>query len=343
MEDNNYIVKFLVIRFSSIGDIVLTTPIVRCLKEQVENAEVHFITKAQYVEILADNPFIDKILTLKSFSETIDKIKEENYDYLIDLHNNIRSLRFKNKLKIVDFSFPKLNWQKWLMVHFKINKLPDIHIVDRYFETVKLFDVTNDSKGLDFFINPNNEINIQALNSEDSIEIFKALNYIALAIGGRHNTKKMPVEMLVKICENLDIAIILLGGEEDFDNGKFIKNSLSLENQHLIINLCGKLNLQQSASVLKQAKLVISNDSGLMHIAAAFKKNIISFWGNTIPRFGMTPYLAGEKSEIFEVENLKCRPCSKIGYEKCPKKHFNCMKMLNIEKIIEKINKLYYE
>ncbi|MDR2836931.1 MAG: glycosyltransferase family 9 protein [Bacteroidales bacterium] len=328
-EDETLKVKFLVIRFSSIGDIVLTTPILRCLKNQVENAEVHFITKPQYIEIIRYNPYIDKILTLKSFSETISDIKQENYDYIIDLHNNIRTLRLKHKLKILDFSFPKLNYKKWLLVNFKINKLPNIHVVDRYFETVKLFDVENDNKGLDFFINQNNEVNIDDLckNIEQKFAVY--------AIGGRHFTKKMPPKMIAQVCENQKFPIILLGGKEDFENGEIIKN-----NSEKIFNLCGKLNILQSASVIKQAKAMLSHDTGLMHIGAAFKKNIISIWGNTVPEFGMYPYFPGKKSEKTQPFNIKCRPCSKIGFERCPKKHFNCMKSHGIKEIREKIIKL---
>jgi len=79
----------------------------------------------------------------------------------------------------------------------------------------------------------------------------------------------------------------------------------------------------------------------LMHIAAAFRKITISLWGNTIPGFGMFPYIpeAKQKSKILEVQGLSCRPCSKIGYAKCPKKHFNCMNKIDEEKLVEEINK----
>ncbi|MCK9499199.1 MAG: glycosyltransferase family 9 protein [Bacteroidales bacterium] len=322
MQENQ--VKFLIIRFSSIGDIVLTTPIIRALKTQVEGAVVHYFTKPEYKTILENNPYIDKIHVLKSYKESIYELKDEGFDYIIDLHNNLRTWHFKNRLKIMDFSFPKLNWEKYLMVRFKKNKLPDIHIVDRYFETVKLFDANNDNKGLDYFIPENDKVNISDYLKTTSKE------YIAYSIGGQHFTKKLPVEKISELCSKIDKTIILLGGKEDFENGQIIisKNSNC-------INLCGKLNLNQSASVIEQSSYVISHDTGLMHIAAAFKKDIISIWGNTIPEFGMFPYQAGEKSKIFEVKNLKCRPCSKIGFKKCPKKHFNCMQKQDIEKIAE--------
>lgn len=327
--NNENAVKFLIIRFSSIGDIVLTTPVMRCLKQQVENSELHFITKQQNIKLLEGNPYIDKILTLKAFQETIDEIRKERYDYIIDLHNNLRTWRLKNKLKILDFSFPKLNWKKWLLVNFHINKLPDIHIVDRYFETTKLFGVINDNKGLDFFIKKENEINIEEIIGE------KYIPFIAIAIGGQHFTKKMPTELLQIMVSQIDYKVILVGGKEDFENGEIIKN-----NSENIINTCGKYSIQQSASIIKQAALVITHDTGLMHIAAAFHKIIISIWGNTVPKFGMYPYLADEKSKFFEVNNLKCRPCTKIGFSACPKKHFYCMKHQKISEIINYSNEI---
>lgn len=323
-------VKFLIVRFSSIGDIVLTTPIIRCLKQQIEDAKVHFFTKPQYVDILKFNPYIDKILILKNFKESIAEIKMENYDYIIDLHNNLRSFRFKNKLKILDFSFPKLNWEKWLMVNFKINKLPNVHVVDRYFETVKLFDVNNDNQGLDFFINPENEISLESIKTN-----FKE-DFVVFAIGGQHYTKRMPAEMLAKICEALNFPIILLGDEKDFENGEIIK-----KNSENIFNLCGKLNLLQSASIIKRAKLIVTHDTGLMHIAAAYQRVIFSIWGNTIPEFGMEPYISKKKSFKTQRLGIKCRPCSKIGFKKCPKKHFNCMRLQNIEDLINGIKENY--
>ena len=130
--------KVLIVRFSSIGDIVLTTPVARCIKTQLENVEDHYATKNQYRSILENNPYIDKIFVLKdNLNELIAELKKENYDVVLDLHNNLRTRILKWKLGIRSHSFNKLNVEKWLMVNFKINKLPDVHIVDRYLETTK--------------------------------------------------------------------------------------------------------------------------------------------------------------------------------------------------------------
>ena len=121
--------------------------------------------------------------------------------------------------------------------------------------------------------------------------------------------------------------MVLLGGKEDAATAEQVYQF----HKNKTLNLCGKLNLNQSASIIQQANKVITSDTGLMHIAAAFKKDIISLWGNTIPEFGMGPYLAGKNSQILEVKNLSCRPCSKLGYKKCPKGHFKCMNDIDIK------------
>ncbi len=325
MDENE--IKYLVVRFSSIGDIVLITPVIRCLKEQVEGAVVHCVTKPEYASILEANPYVDKVHVLKTFKETLNKLKDEGFDYLIDLHKSLRSRRLKSRLKVLDFSFPKLNKEKWQIVNLKKNNLPEVHIVERYFEAVNLFDVVNDNKGLDFFILDTDKVEKRNFltNSESK--------YIAFAIGGQHQTKQLPVEKIIEICKGINLQIVLLGGKNDNVNGEKIASIC--ENT---INLCGKYNLAQSADILRQSDAVITHDTGLMHIAAAFKKEIISIWGNTIPEFGMYPYMAGEKSQIFEIKELKCRPCSKIGFDKCPKKHFDCMNKQDVISICKAVN-----
>lgn len=319
-------VKFLIIRFSSIGDIVLTTPVVRCLKNQVDGAVIHYLTKEQYSGILGSNPNIDRLWLYKNnMRELLVKLQEEEFDYIIDLHHNIRTLRIKNKLRKLSFSFDKLNYKKWLLVNLKINKLPDIHIVDRYLDTLKVFEVKNDHKGLDYFLQKEKSDSIDPVVAEIPEK------YIALVIGAKHETKKATSGKLAEICDKVSFPIVILGGNEDRQLAGSILTQI-IKN-HDVWDTSGKLSLNQSARLVKNAALVITHDTGLMHIAAAFKKKIISIWGNTIPEFGMYPYFPDPDSKIFEVKGLRCRPCSKIGYQSCPKKHFKCMKDQNSSEI----------
>jgi len=331
-QTNLVLKKILVIRFSSIGDIVLTTPVIRCLKKQLPEVEIHYLTKESFYPVIKNNPYINKIHLLKdNIDEIIIELKVENFDHIIDLHKNIRTYLVKRKLRKPSSSFCKLNFKKWMIINLKINRLPDLHIVDRYFESVKSFNIKNDGEGLDYFIPEDEEINIT-----DLPENFHN-GYIGFVIGGKHVTKILPEEKVVSICKEINLPVILLGGPEDNDVGENIQKQIGRK----VFNSCGKFSINQSASLVKNAEKIITNDTGLMHIAAAFKKEIISVWGNTIPAFGMFPYLPDKeknKSKILEVKNLKCRPCSKIGFDKCPKKHFNCMNEIDEKEIINLVN-----
>lgn len=316
--------KVLVIRFSSIGDIVLTTPVVRCLKKQVENVEIHYCTKKSYGSLLEANPHIDKFHFLdESLWELGIALRKEKYDLVIDLHKNTRTLLLKLMIGTRATSFNKLNWEKWLLVNFKINKLPRLHIVDRYMQTTESIGVVNDGLGLDYFLPAN-----AAFDSAQLPDSFQN-GFIIYAIGGQHETKKLPLEKMKELVASISAPLILIGGKEDEAIGEELAE-IALEKQP-ILNLCGKLSLHQSASLLEKSLKVYSHDTGMMHIAAAFKKEIVVIWGNTVADFGMYPYAT--KFTSLQVEGLSCRPCSKIGFSKCPKKHFLCMNMQQFESI----------
>ncbi|HSQ44639.1 MAG TPA: glycosyltransferase family 9 protein [Ginsengibacter sp.] len=319
--------KFLIIRFSSIGDIVLTTPVIRCLRKTFPDAGIYFLTKKKFAGIVESNPYITRVLTLaEDFDDTIDLLKEEKFDAVIDLHYNLRTLRIKQALKGIPFySYNKLNTQKWIYTNFKLNLMPDKHIVDRYFETVSAFNIVNDQLGLDFFIPEKDKV------KDADIPFSHSHGFLSIAIGAAHLTKKLPVDKLKELCAKIDYPIILLGGKDDVDNGKEISEIDPIK----IYNACGKFSLNESADIVRRSSLVISHDTGLMHIASAFKKMVFSIWGNTVPSFGMYPYKTAYK--IFQVNKLWCRPCSKIGYEKCPFGHFKCMNEIDIDDIVENV------
>ncbi|MFL5752972.1 MAG: glycosyltransferase family 9 protein [Bacteroidia bacterium] len=314
--------KILVVRFSSIGDIVLTTPVVRCIKQQVKGVELHYLTKKTFGSIVQNNPYLDKVYSIeKEIDEVLKELKKEKYDLVIDLHHNLRTLTLKLKLGVKTFSFNKLNYAKWLKVNLKINALPNVHIVDRYFETLETLGVKNDNQGLDYFIPIPDQVNTTALHPS------LAKGFYALVVGGSYFTKQIPVDKLIAICDLADKPVVLLGGKAD----RALAEKVAELSKGNVINTCGDLRLDQSASLVQQADKVITSDTGLMHIASAFKKDIVSIWGNTIPEFGMYPYLPGPNSKILEVKGLFCRPCSKLGYRKCPKGHFKCMMQIEVK------------
>lgn len=314
--------KILIVRFSSIGDIILTSPVIRCLKMQIPEVCIHYVTKAAFKETLSSNPYLNKLHSFQNdVREIYKELKEEKFDLIIDLHKNIRSARLKTYLRTKSFSFDKINVQKFLAVRFKMRSaLPDKHIVQRYMETIAALGVIDDNKGLDYFVSINDFVDVKTLYLKNAVT-----NYSVIVLGGSYFTKQIPLNKLKEFCSLINTPIILLGGSME----KGISEELKKYFPH-IINLCGALTLNQSASVIKQCNLVITSDTGLMHMAAAFNKRTISVWGNTVPEFGMSPYKPHPDNQILEVEGLSCRPCSKLGYNKCPKGHFKCMNDIDI-------------
>ncbi|MCB0734782.1 MAG: glycosyltransferase family 9 protein [Flavobacteriales bacterium] len=316
--------KVLVIRFSSIGDIVLTTPVVRCLKNQL-NAEVHYLTKPGFSSLLANNPYVDQVWTLDS-PNLREELKRAGFTLVVDLHNNLRSRKITSGLRTDIRRFNKINIAKWLVVNKLSRSLPEWHIVDRYLQTVEHLSVKNDGKGLDYFPAPDANLKNHSIPNSP---------FAVYAIGGQWQTKQLPNDLISDLCAKIEHPIVLIGGKDDATVGDQLE-----QNHSHVINLCGKLSLDQSALVTRQSSLLISHDTGMMHIGSAFGVDVFSIWGNTIPEFGMYPYQAGEQSIQFEVPNLGCRPCSKIGFNQCPNSHFHCMRHQNMDRIASEVNLL---
>jgi ADP-heptose:LPS heptosyltransferase len=327
----NTLKKILIIRFSSIGDIVLTTPVIRCIRKQMPDAIIHYLTKEKFRTVLDQNPYIDEIFTIKKdIDEVLLRLILERYDFILDLHNNLRSWRVKMNLKSPSKAFNKLNFQKWLLVNLKVNLLPDVHIVDRYFDAASPLGIKNDGLGLDFFLDP------EKSDTRLSLPDIFLEGYLAIVIGGQHKTKMYPTDQLIELCEKWNDNVVLLGGPDDKENGTLIAQEAGPR----VFNACGNYSLMESAWLLAGASHVVTNDTGLMHIAAALRKDITSVWGNTIPEFGMYPYFPKEinaRNNMLEIKTLSCRPCSKIGFKQCPKGHFRCMKEIKPQMIVDAI------
>ncbi len=327
--------KVLLIRFSSIGDIVLTTPVIRVLKENSEErVELHYLVKAPFRSLLEANPRVDRIHLWEQQGNKplLEELRNEGFDHVVDLQGSLRSRRVRHFLAAPSSGFPKLNKEKWLLVNLGIDRLPREHVVDRYFQAVQGLGLKNDGKGLEFFIPSGEELDGQSLG------LTRAEPFIAFSIGGAHETKKLPVERIIELCRRIELPVVLLGGPEDAPQGQRVAEEVGRG----VIDRCGQLSISGSASLIKKSAAVLTHDTGMMHIAAAFGKEIISFWGNTVPEFGMYPYMPEheERSHLFEVDELSCRPCSKIGYKKCPKGHFRCMWDIDTEEVLRTLDRI---
>lgn len=313
--------KILIIRFSSMGDVVLTSPVIRCLHEQLPGVEIHYLTKSSNYELLRANPYLHRIHLLDvNEAKMISSLQKERFTHIIDLHHNLRSLKFKRALSGKSKSFEKLNFKKWLLVNFKLNRMPALHIVDRYLATVASLGVTNDERGLDHFIPTDGQLNAADFDS------MLANGYVAFSIGGQHATKQLPQTKIIEICKLIGLPILLLGGKEEQQTAAAVVAACT---DQAIVSACGKVSINQSADLVRQARVVLSHDTALMHLAASFQRPTLAIWGNTVPALGMYPYLPQhpDRFENMEVLGLNCRPCSKIGHKSCPKGHFKCMQL----------------
>jgi ADP-heptose:LPS heptosyltransferase len=324
--------KILIIRFSSIGDIVLTTPVIRCIKTQHPNFELHFVTKKQFLSVLENNPYISKIHSFDGrFSALLKELQDENFDFVIDLHHSLRSRRLLLMLRKASSSFQKLNFKKWLLIKSKVNILPNIHVVDRYFKAAAKLNIENDRNGADFFISPDTTLPAKIHS------FLLRPHVVAIAVGSKHETKQLPVDKIRELLKLTTFSAILLGGKEDIKKA----NEIIPEFEDRVMTACGQLSLQESALALSKCKAIVTGDTGLMHIATALQVKVFSIWGNTVPSFGMYPYAPKQKHlyDIFEVKGLKCRPCSKLGFKRCPKGHFKCMLNQDMMLIAHEITK----
>ncbi len=308
--------KILVIRFSAMGDIILTTPVVRALNQQLK-AKIDFLTKPQYVSLLESNTYINRIFSL---NDKVDFLQKNKYDYVVDLQNNLRSWKIRNKIQTKSFVFNKKSLRRYLLIYFGIDLLKN-HVVDRYFATVASLNVVNDNQGLDFNV-----------SSSVKAEFNTSQSYISWCIGGTHNPKKLSAKQITQVVSKLKIPVVLLGGNNDLDIAEEIINNAECKS---VYNFCGKLSVQESSYLIKESKMLLTNDTGMMHIASALKMPIISFWGCTKPSLGFTPYMT-DPSSIKIISKRSAKPCSKHG-KHCKYGKNGCIKEIDPQLIYDSV------
>ena len=263
----------------------------RCIKQQL-GVEVHYLTKKSFSGLLQHNPHVDVVhyIDKEIGAELIEKLKAEQFDFLVDLHGNWRSPRIK-ALGVPSKTFAKLNLQKWLLIHLGIDLMPRQHVADRYLDTLAQLGVSNDHKGLDYFMAP-----------ETTVDVDLNIPFLAWSIGGSFTPKKLAAAQVADVCKKIDVPVYLLGGSQEVEEAEVIIDACRQPN---IKSFCGKLSLDQTALLIKKSKVLLSNDTGLMHIGAAFKKSIVSFWGCTKPSLGFEPYAAPTDSEEIQAKISK--------------------------------------
>jgi len=307
--------KILIIRLSSFGDIILTFPLINHLKELNPSSEIDFITKKEYAQLIKSFRKVDNLLCYgdKSIAKLRKIIRQNKYDLIIDLHNNFRSFFIKafNKTKYI--TYKKGNIKKFLLIYFKLNLFNEI--IPVYKKYILPYKKYNERINLNFVTS-----NLESENIEDK-------DYILLCPTSKHFTKTYPKEKFSEIVKNNSAqTFYLISG--DTENEKMICKYIENGNSN-VINLSGKTDYKQLISFIKNAKMVICNDSGILHLSESLGKRVVAFFGSTVKEFGFYPQLS--TSIVIENKNLKCRPCSRAGKDYCPKGHFKCMNDLTIK------------
>ncbi len=309
--------KILVIRLSSFGDVVLTFPFLNELRRLYANAQIDFVVKEQYSELVKLHNGVDNIIV---YSEGIKQnLNENNYDVVFDLQSNLKSRGILPSNSKV-FRVRKETSKKHLLVYTKINLLEEpIPVYRKYLNALKQF---------------NNSANTEFTESKlkTSKTNFIQGNYAVVSPSSKHFTKRYPKELYIELLKDLSVKIVLTGDNNETDKGICGYLESKLKNS---LNLCGKLNFSELAGLISESEFVLCNDSGVLHLAEALGKKTFVTFGSTVKEFGFYPRL--DTTEVFEVLGLKCRPCSHIGRSKCPKGHFKCMKLIGADLINERI------
>lgn len=299
--------KILIIRFSAIGDIVLTTPVMSALKQWNPVVEIHYITKKQNAGLLEGHPHVSVLHVWEN--DLPESIKNLSFDLVLDLHNNWRSWRVRRAINGPVKTFYKANWERFLWIQLGIRKsFPTA--VERYLKTVEHLGI----KGHFPIYFPHT----QPPKSLPELLPWEG-NYQVMVLGAAHATKRIPEEKML-LWMNPNDRWVFLGGPTEQDQGE----RLAQKSPGNWINAAGICTFRESAWVLEHATHIIAGDTGMMHLAGAYPVPLTVVWGSTSGELGMPAYSLGSVTNKV-VPNLDCWPCTKRGKDRCPKGHFRCM------------------
>jgi heptosyltransferase-2 len=329
------VAKTLIIRFSSVGDIILSSLLIRTFRKRFPEAQIDFLVKAEYAELLRGNPHLTRILEFPAGGTFTDlkhlrrKVRAANYDLIVDIHGNLRSRYVALGASMVA-RYRKRTLARRALVHLKWNLYAPHHeppsVALRYLAPVRRFDVIDDALGLEVFLDTHDRAVASSLLREAGLETVRPL--VGIAPSARHRTKIWPPERYARAAalflQHRPGAVVLLGAEHDRPVCQSVLEELSRIAPRIpVANLAGTMSLTQTAAVVDDCAVVLANDSGLMHLAAARKRPLVALFGPTVREFGFFPL--GTRSIVLEQQGLPCRPCSTIGGPRCPRTHFRCM------------------
>jgi lipopolysaccharide heptosyltransferase II len=326
--------RILVIRLSSLGDILLTTPVLRVLREHCPAARIDFLTKAAYQDVLCANPCVDRLWLLEPqqrLREMLRCLRQTRYDVVVDLHRTLRSrFLYHGLLARRKLTYVKHTVRRALLVHLGWNTLRAMTPVpERYVAALRHLGVTGPLPPLEMHLTAESREAMRAYLQQAFPE-GRVRPLLAVAPGARWPTKRWPVERFAAVAQELaqaqQAAVVVLGSIEDQRLAQLLCQRLSVP----VLNSTGKLSLMHTAALLQQCHLLLSNDSGLMHMATALHVPVVAIFGPTVQEFGFYPFQAC--AEVVSAE-LACRPCSTKGSRRCPRGHHQCMQQVTVAQV----------
>lgn len=321
--------KILVIRLSSIGDIILTTPVLKAFKEKYPGTSIDFLVLDKFKDSIEGVPYIDNVIVfnkekndgLHNMAKFGKELKKNEYDYIFDLHSKIRSKVISKNIGVKTFTYRKRSWWKTLLVKMRLIKYKvDNTIVKNYFGAFKDFGIEYKGEDISFAFSEKDETHKE----------YEGLP--VMAPGASKNTKKWTKEgfgeLANLIYEKYGKETVLIGGKEDEE----LCNEIDKISGGHTINMAGKLSLKESGALLSRASFLVTNDSGPFHIARGVKCKTFVIFGPTSPEM----FDFGNNTVLID-KNIKCSPCSLHGDKECPKGHFNCMRQITGKEVFETI------
>ena len=322
MQDASISPNVLAVRFSSIGDVLLTTPLLRAIRLRHSDARVTVLTKPGYVPLLSHNPHVSQVLEAapdRPLRFLARQLRAGRYTHLLDLHDSLRSRLLRAMVPGAWGTYPKHRLARAALIYTKRDYYRDRRpVAERYFDAARALDVTPDGQRPDFFLSPDSERETDTWLARSRLGQGRV---IALAPGAAHATKRWPVEHWRWLAGRLleqDLSIAIVGGTDDVILGDALVNGAPGR----IANAAGRFGLQGTGALLRRAAALVSGDTGVMHMAVAVGTPVVALFGPTVRRFGFFPYTS--RADVIEL-GLPCRPCSSKGGPRCPLGHHRCM------------------
>lgn len=335
--------KILIVRFSSLGDIILTTLLIRTLRRSYPDALIDYLVKSEYADILRSNPHLSAIIQLRSshqdeLKRLAQKVRAERYDLILDLHNSLRSryLRTLARARAVKIVRKRV-LPRTMLVNFKRNYYTDrVPVPIRYLETAARYSVVDDGAGLEVFVPEDIVSSVSARLNRFGLDRYQTV--IGVVPGARHFTKQWPMERFVefgvKVSREHKAKLLVFGSTEESEYCGDIAHMINAEvGTNVAESLGGIFSILETASAMEACSVVVTNDTGLMHLAAARRRPVVALFGSTVEEFGFFPFRT--TSIVLERKELPCRPCSHVGRAECPEGHFKCMRDIAVLDVLE--------